>query len=326
LLPFTLFGSAIQERLSKAAPGDYIVAESGPTITLFAIRSKAKNTVVIEEVSIPSKLLKEHPSSWAEWIRNRAPGHTSWSIVEIDLANAELLECYSFSKSAWLHLAPHESLLTTLLTLPLSPVPEVDRRKIGPPPADGEMDRRKIWHPPLHLNGRLQEGAAADAYQATWPQDGSELAGHTVLLYFDGAGRLPLPTWIQVDTPHASFSLRTLDAGSHLPSPHKSLPRRVPRLIGSPLKTEETLTLAIQSPKYYTAFDLFAIDVTTKEKQVFPISHSLTRKEGELLQLEISLDELSKTLEPDHRYTWLIVPVGYSECYVETPHPFVWQP
>ena len=39
--------------------------------------------------------------------------------------------------------------------------------------------------------------------------------------------------------------------------------------------TENNLLLNLKSPKYYKEFELYAIDVTTKEKKIFPITHSL---------------------------------------------------
>jgi hypothetical protein len=82
----------------------------------------------------------------------------------------------------------------------------------------------------------------------------------------------------------------------------------------------------LKSPKYFRQFDLFAIDVTTREKELCPIAHSLAIGKEDCLSIEIPEDELNKVLKPDHRYTWLIVPTGHSESYTETMKPFVWEP
>ncbi|MGB7977677.1 MAG: hypothetical protein WCF19_00795, partial [Chlamydiales bacterium] len=42
--------------------------------------------------------------------------------------------------------------------------------------------------------------------------------------------------WIQVETAHATAALRTIDAGSNLPVVYRTIPRRVPEFVGTPLK------------------------------------------------------------------------------------------
>jgi hypothetical protein len=314
----------LKARLEKAKSGDYIVTEAGQMITVLAIRSATPTSMILEEISAPAKSLKKQPASWADWVKAKAPGHTSWSMIEIEPESGQVLECYSFSRRAWIQLSKQESLIATLLRLPLTPIAPDKRKKIGPPPTPGEMDTRKVWNPPLIFEGRKIESTQYDVYETTWPSDGTEMSGKEVILYFDREKRFPLPNWIQVETAHATGHLRTLDAGKNLPAPHATMPRRVPQFIGSPQKTDTGLRLSLKSPKYYKQFELFAIDVTGKQKQIFPITHSLVRGEEESLTLEIDQEELKQTLEPDHRYTWLLVPTGHSESYTETQKPFVW--
>lgn len=323
-----LFGGefSLKERLSKAKSGDYVVTEANKMITLLAVRANTPTTLILEEITIPTVNLKETPASWAEWVKAKAPGHTSWSMIEIDHRSGQVLECYSFSRSAWLQISPSESLVATLLQLPMTSVPANQRKRIGPPPQSGEADHRKIWDPPLVFEGKKIENARFDVYETTWPKDGSELANQQVTLYFDKEKRFPLPLWIQVDTSHATAALRAIDSGKNLPSIYRSLPRRVPEFVGQPQKTEKGIRLSLKSPKYYRRFELFAIDVTSKEKQIYPVTHSLAQEEDELITLEIDHDELNHILEPDHRYTWLLVPAGHSESYTETRKPFVWSP
>ncbi|MES2273968.1 MAG: hypothetical protein V4487_07230 [Chlamydiota bacterium] len=321
-----LFGADFQlkERIQKAKSDDYIVTEANKMITVVAIRSSNPNTLILEEISIPAENLKKRPTSWAEWVKNKAPGHTSWSMIEIDLQNGQLLECYSFSRAAWINLTRQESLLSTLLTLKLKPIDTGKRRRIGPPPSSGELDIRKIWNPPLIFEGEKVENGDFDVFEANWPDDGTELSGKIVSLYFDREKRFPLPFWIQVDTTHATAALRTIDSGKNLPSTHRNLPRRVPEFVGSPQKTETGLRLSLKSPKYYREFELFAIDITEREKQIYPIAQFLTRQNEESLSLEIDREQLNLILEPDHRYKWLLVPVGHSESYTESSKPFTW--
>jgi hypothetical protein len=310
--------------VEKAKSGDYFVTEANKMVTVLALRTQTPTTLVLEEISAPLANLKKLPPSWPEWIKAKAPGHTSWSMVEIDLNSGQVIECYSFSRAAWVEISPNESLIATLMRLPLRLVPAEQRRKIGPPPQPGEADHRKIWEPPLILESRKVENARFDVFETIWPQDNSELANQQVLLYFDHEQRFPLPFWIQVETSHATASLRAIDSGKNLPVVHRSLPRRIPEFVGQPQKTEKGLRLSLKSPKYYRQFELFAIDVTTREKQIYPISHSLVQGDGDLVTVEIDQEELRQTLELQHRYTWLLVPTGHSESYTETHKPFLW--
>lgn len=293
-------------------------------ITILSIRSQTPTTLVLEEVSIPSQNLKKKPPSWNEWIRAKAPGHTSWSILEIDRKSGEILECYSFTRSSWIQLSPQESFIATLLTLPLNPVPLDQRRKIGPPPPPGEIDTRKVWSPPVFMEGKKQEGISFEVFETTWPKDKSLLDGNGITLYFDKEGRFPFPLWMQVETTHAHLALRTIDAGKHFSSPYRKFPRRIPQFIGEPQKVKNGLRLSLKSPKYFRNFDLFAIDVTTKEKELCPLTYSLAEGKEDFLIIDISNEELQQALKSDHRYTWLLVPVGHSDSYTETIKPFTW--
>ena len=312
----------VQERLKEAKSGDYIVVEANKMVSLIAIRSKTPETLLLEEISLPANMQK--PSSWGEWVQKRAPGHTSWSMVEIDLSSHKILECFSFSRSSWIQVSQKESLLATLLSLPLKPVDTSLRRRIGPAPLDGEADRRRIWNPPLVYEGQ-KEQAEFIVFHGAWPQDNSPMAGNEVTLYFDKAHKLPFPAWIQVETDHLAGSLRVIDSGKGLPSLHHSIPRRVPEFVGTAEKTKSGLRLNVKSPAYYRSFELYAVDITSREKEICPIMHSLKADEEELVQIEIDETELKSALKQDHRYTWLIVPAGHSESYTESSKSFTWK-
>lgn len=330
LLFLSLFSSLwcgelyLKERFSLAKPGDYVVSETDQTISLFAVRSLKGDILLLEEISVPLHKLKKRPTSWADWVKAKAPGHSSWSMMELDLKTGNLLECYSFSKSSWIALSQQESILSTLLTLPMKSIEKDRQKKIGPPPLPGEPDFRKTWHPPFVFEGKKISGVQFDSFETLWPKDDSPLSGKAVLLYFDRKKQLPFPFWIQVNSSHASSSMKTIDSGNHLPSLYRTIPRRIPEFVGMPLRKEDSLCMHIKSPNYYKQFELFAIDVTEKRKQILPISHCLIEGEGEWKTIKIDTKELEKNLEENHYYTWLLVPLGHSESYTETRKPFVW--
>jgi len=315
----------LQERLANAKIGDYIITESNKMISVLAIRSLSAKSLILEEIGVPTHAVDPRPASWPEWIRHRAPGHTSWSMLEIDFENHELIECYSFSRSAWVELSSQESFISTILGLSLEPVSPNEQRRIGPEPPNGEVDTRKVWKPPLIQNGKQIEPIEFEIYQAVWPKDGSELAGNNVFLYFDKEGQSPFPAWIQMTTSHAIASIRMIDSGQNLPGHYRTLPRRVPEFIDVPQKTHDGLRLSLKSPRYYRHFELFAVDVTSSQKEIFPITYTLVYGEGETLHLEIAHNDLKDVLQPNHRYTWLIVPNGHCEHYSESSKPFLWK-
>src|SRR3990167_717501 len=134
ILQISIQASPLKDRIEKARNGDYLVAEGGKMVTVLSIRSVTPESIVLEEISAPTHNLKQRPASWLDWIKARAPGHTSWAMVEIDRSSGEIIECYSFTRAAWIQMSSQESLLATLLNAPLKPVAEENRRRIGPHP------------------------------------------------------------------------------------------------------------------------------------------------------------------------------------------------
>ena len=324
-LAFAEPSNPMKDHLKNAKNGDYIVTEANKMISLLIVRSQSSQSLIMEEISAPAASLNPRPTSWSKWVKNRAPGHTSWSMMELDLVNQQLLECYSFSRATWIQLPDHENLISTLLKLPFSSVPVEQQRRIGPPPLNGDTDHRKLWKPPFIVEGSSLQNHEFDVYSGSWPRDGSEMAGNRICLYFDHSQRSPFPVWMQIETTHAGIPLRVIDSGKGLPEIYRSLPRRVPQFMSNPQKTDSGVKFMLKSPKYYRGFDLFAVDVTTRERQIYPITYSLVRGEGELLHLEISQEELQQALTPNHRYTWLVVPTGHSEYYAESLKHFLWK-
>ncbi len=206
--------NCLQTVLSRGEKGDYIVAESGKLFTLIHIRAIDANKIVLEEISAPTK--NKPTQSWAGWVRQKAPGHSSWSILEMNLQTGQITDCYSFSKNAHIQISPKESLLATLLQLPLKPVSSQERRRVGPPPLQGESDFRKLWTPPLIFEGKAVIDPQFSVFQTTWPNDDSELGGRQITLYFDQKMRIPLPLWIDVETSHMTFRFHVIDSGKNL--------------------------------------------------------------------------------------------------------------
>lgn len=315
----------LKENLLKAEEHTYIVTEWEQTLTLIALRPSEPGTLTVEEISIPSYLAPPAPISWSRWIEQGAPHHTSWSMIEFDTATGDVRECYSFSQARWMTLSKQESLLSTLLDLPLTPEPAQALRHIGPPPLQDEPDHRKLWIPPFHFNEQLIPLHSVDVFSATWPQDNSPLAGEKILLYFDPHRRSLFPFWIQIETAHISIAIQVRASGSHLTSLYSSLPKRTPHFLGPSESIDGGIRFKLFSPKYYTRFHLFAIDTDKNQRDILEMPHITTCIQSELLHLEIEQTSLQEILKPGHTYTWLLIPINREDCFTESPEPFSFQ-
>lgn len=216
----------LKEKLRNGQVGDFIVTEQNKTLSLLRIHSIDDKRITLEEVSLPTESGLKGKDRWEEWIMRGAPGHTSWTMFEIDLEGSNILNCYSFSKQAWLVGFADESVFLKLLSCPLKPIPFDQLRKIGPPPMDGP-DLRKVWTPPLIVDGKEQKTAPFQPYKITCPDGDYPLSGKRLEIYFTKKdGDFPFPHWARVtDDSNASFKIRVYDSGRNLHSPFKGIPK-----------------------------------------------------------------------------------------------------
>lgn len=321
--------TSLQEKLSHAKTGDFIVTAQEGNYSLLCVRSITTETLLLEEISVPSKQIDLKTIEWKKWAAEMAPGHTSWTLYEIDRQTSKLIECFSFSKNGWLYLDQSEQFLTHLIALPLSSVPSGERKKIGPQPAQGETDRRSAWNPPLIIDGQKMTKPAFEVLKTRWPNDGSRLSLCNIELYFSKSQPdFPFPYWLEVQSPHYTFKMRTIDSGHNLlSSMHGPMPHRSPLILGNAQKGKETWKLLIQTPSYFQKVHLFANDITEKSSAAIPISFSLKNgsKKEEMI-LEISLADLKLALKQGHQYQWVLIPDSKTNIYVESEEIFCWKP
>lgn len=318
----------LQQKFVQAQAGDYIVSLQDGNYSLLFIRAIALDTLLLEEVCIPEKQLDLKKTDWQQWLQNKAPGHTSWTLYEIDRQSGQLIECFSYSKNGWLYLDTSEQFLTQLLTLPLHPLSSDQRKKIGVPPASGEADQRALWNPPLVIAGKKLEKPAFDVLKTVWPDDGSRLALCAIELYFSKQDpAFPFPYWLEVQSPHYSFKMRTVDSGHGLVSPMSGLmPHRSPQFLGNTQKGKQSWKILVRTPRYFQNLRLFALDYTQPTKTTIPLTFtSQPGQKPEEMVLEVSWSELSKVLSVGHRYQWVLVPENGTHIYVSSEESFTWQ-
>jgi hypothetical protein len=225
----------LKQRFQEAQPGDYVVVHQNRNYTLFHIFERTKNTIVIEEITIPDNQIPKQrkknsaPFSWKKWIQEANPRSACWAMYEIFLSTGKISEYYSFTEQSWLNLSKIENFLPALLNLKFSAIPPESRKKIGAPPMAGEMDTRRLWQPVLTIDGKIVKRASFDAWVAKWPSDKSALAGRTVVIYLpSNQPEAPsyFPYWIEIPDSPGEDKIRVIDSGKEMRSPMTSFPRR----------------------------------------------------------------------------------------------------
>lgn len=211
---------SLRDKFAQAQPGDFVVTSQQGNYSLLCMRSYTERSFLFEEISAPSAHIDLKKTDWKKWVAEKAPGHTSWNLYEIHKNTGELLSCFSYTKNGWVTLSASEQFLPRLLTLPLVPVPIAERKKIGPKPIAGETDHRAPWTPPLILEGKKVTKPTFEIFKGRWPNDGSLLSLCVIELYFAKApDALAFPCWLEVQSSHYTFKMRTIDAGHNLLSP-----------------------------------------------------------------------------------------------------------
>jgi len=315
---FLFANFSLKERILKSSPGDYTLFLQGKTVSLLLIREQTDNLLLIEEISAPEYQLKN--KNLSEWVQKGAPGHTSWILYEIDLQKNELLESFSHSRNAWLLMNEEEHFLARLLSLKLTPVSYEDRKKIGPPPRDGERDHRSVWSPPLIIEGKRNPKPKALVYSTIWPKDHSPLANKKIDLYFSPDEKYPLPFWIQLSSGMGSTFAKALNMGKNLSSPSpKAVPRRYPEFTTGVERDEGGYYIEVKCPKYFQDFELVAL---TPNNQTITIPFSTLKNSKEHLELSLDLKELSEGLT----YQMMLLPKKNPEYFAELKNSFTKTP
>jgi len=201
----------LKERMAEATPGDYIVTAQKKTLTVWAIRERDDQKVVVEEISVPAQVLELGEGGWKEWVEKGAPDHTIWLAYAIDIRSGRLLGLYSVTNKRWCEVDKAGNFLTTLMNIGFTEMP---------------ANQRRPWNPPVIFEGEEIPGVQLDLFEGKWPRDGSELSEKYIDIYLPAVGsRYPayFPYWLQVIGALAQAKIRIVDSGSNLKSPVKIL-------------------------------------------------------------------------------------------------------
>jgi len=201
IFTFRLFAFQLIEPLREAKVGEYFLFSHKKNAALVIVRHVSKKEIVFHEIHAPTPPLNVH-----EWLRQKAPGHTSWIEVRLDSASGAVKSAYCHLRSSWLP-KEDQKFTTTLLTLPFKKTSHEERRRCGAPTRDNPLPRH-LWEPPTPQGLKKMP---SKPYVSHWPKDGSELAGGRVEVYMlEGSA---LPTWIEVRRANLKEYIRLLATG-----------------------------------------------------------------------------------------------------------------
>lgn len=207
----------LRENLNRAKVGDFVVTAQQKNYTFLRIYNRDDQNVIIEEITVPAGRIPQN-TSWREWVAQGAPYHTSWVLYTIQSSTGQLLGCYSLSQKGKVYVEQAECIFSTLFNLPLSPMPENERRRVGTPSLFG-TDTRPFWQPQMVVNGAVIPGVSFDAWWVRWPVDEGPFSGRIIELYLPSAGASYssyFPYWIQVKD-MGKTTIRVIDSGSEAP-------------------------------------------------------------------------------------------------------------
>lgn len=312
------------DALRGAKAGDFLVTAQSKTMTLFHIFEVQDSIVIIEEISAPIHLKSQIKGNWQDWINQDAEGHTSWIMYELNLNSRKIEDIYSFSQKSWQQVYDQEQIFPTLINLKFSLIDQKNRRKAGPAPLPEMRDDRAIWQPPIVSNGEKIPGIICDAYQAYWPQDGSELDGKKIEIFLaQNNEKVPayFPFWLQVSNSFSQVKLRVIDSGFNLKSIHSNFPTPPVELLSQQLTPKGELSFTLKTHPLFENFTLFAkaIDgsgpIITLPCQVY---QSVDKRQA---QIKVTNEDLNNMLKHDKMYHFMLEPVGYPHMSVETLKP-----
>lgn len=303
----------LQSFFQESEVGEYIVTKIGKTLTLVHIAAKNSQYLLLEEISFAEKIFPEIQNNWNLWLKNKAPKHQCWNLVEFDLITGKISESFSITQNKHIQICPQESPIAQLFKQPLEEVSFMDRRKIGPAPNDGELDTRKIWTPPFIFEGKKQTSSQFEVLKTLWPKDSSPLSQRPVTMYFDKERKIHFPIWIDAETSHVLGKIQVLDSGKNLVSPYKKIPKKA-MAIKKVEKDKQNLVLNCSCPSYFKEFYLYVIYNLDNEKHIQSIEDfTLNQNDHELL-VSINLDT-KNAIPCNTPFEIILGPVGFDNRF-----------
>lgn len=302
LLP-SLEAAPFKQIFSKGRIGDYSIYQSGDSVTLLNIHSKDHPYIVLEEITFPKALYENvKGSDLVTWVKKGAPGNTSWTLMEINTKDLSVSSAYSFSRKTHLFLEKEDTLISSLLNLDVTPIPERLLDRVGPRQM-GKKDTRPLWEPAMYVAGKRVKPKKMDVYGGTWEKDNSALSGRSIDLYI--LNDFPFPYWIQIKGDFGSKKMISLDSGKHMVSPIESIPAMPPKFLSGLEKWKDNPTkysFLVQSARVHRAFTTYLLELGTKENGLKHIESQYQTIDNNVLKFNLHQASLEKELTKGKKY------------------------
>lgn len=192
-----------QTAIESLRTNDEVVYDFQQSISCVRIAAISDGIIEIHIITATKDAAeREGYSSWIDWTNAGCPGASTRDTIRCTSDGTIIPGGHNDQRTAW---------LSTLLSLKRTTVPEHLRKKAGPTPMVGEIDLRATWQPKIVVQG-LTLNIPSEAFSLQWPNDGTELSGRTLILYFPKSSEAvpALPYWIE--SPSSSARVRVVDS------------------------------------------------------------------------------------------------------------------
>lgn len=304
LLGFYVPISAIpfQEVFLKARVGDFAIYQNNPDVTILSIAEKTIDSITISEITLPRKTYSNIKGrDLHTWVKQNAPGHSSWTVMEIDQKSLQVLSTYSISRKVHLNLHSTDTIIASLLSLNVKEMDKSKVPKIGPRAAS-KKDMRPIWVPNMIVDSKKQTPQKVDVYTSTWPKDDSFLSSRVINLYI--LDDFAFPFWIQIEGAVGSKKMMAIDSGKNLPKPTISTPATPPEFITKLEKfsEDENYAFLLKSNKKYDGYVVYVMEISKTNNTLLKIETTEEKLENSVKKFNIAKKILEENLIKGKKY------------------------
>lgn len=208
----------LKANLSRAQPGQYLVTAQNKNYSVLVVEKKEGDILEVHEIMVPSKMIKKEGFSWKNWIATGAKGSSSWLLYRIHMPTGTIQHTFSYTSNQWVSVPQVQNFLTTLLNLNFAPIPDSERKKVGPATLLGP-DKRPVWTPTMVVEGTKMTGVPFTAWRTLWPKDGTDLSERTIEVYIpQESDKYPsyFPYWLQISGMLGHAKIHIIDSGNKL--------------------------------------------------------------------------------------------------------------
>ncbi|MCH9617710.1 MAG: hypothetical protein SP4CHLAM5_10910 [Chlamydiia bacterium] len=291
-----------KEIFFKGDPGDFSIYQNGPLVTILNIHSKELPYITFEEITLSKKLYNNiKGKDLKTWIKRGGNGSSSWTLVEIDTNSMDVTRAYCFHKQMHLDINKDDTLITCLLDLNISNVPEEEIARIGPRQAT-KTDSRPFWEPSMIIDGKRRAPSKMDVYGGTWKKDDSPLSGRNIDIYI--LNDFPFPYWMQIHGDFGSKKMISLDSGKNLTSPIQHVPAMPPKFISGLEKWNNTemFSFLVKADRKAVDFTLYFMEMARDANKLIPIESKYKVIDTGVLKFNLLKQRLVQELTPGKTY------------------------